>query len=224
MSRKRESKRESRRELARQLGVPKDEVPDALRAHARVSEPEIKVRFAVERVKRGLLTRPKPMVVDLALYVGDASGVRVARAQSFQALVPRAPADVSFERTLRGPDEAVRYTRPGRFTLVALVSEGADDASLAHSRAALLDVRVVHLVVAGTPSSLMDPVVARLESPTALEVRFGAEPALHTARALFVAMAAVTVPAAHRVHETVRLPIRTADERLVGTLVVDLRV
>jgi hypothetical protein len=225
MSRKREEKRENKRELARHLGVDASEVPDDLRAHARVTEPSLSLALHGDRVKRGLLTRAGPLAVHAALYVVDGGGPRLARLVSARGKLGEGA--VALADVTQQGDERVRYTRPGSFVLVALLTEGADAAAQAAHVAALSDARALRVVVDGAARALSDEAVKRAAAPVCIAAvvagASGASASPAGAALTFAASALVCVPAAHRVHETVRLPLVDGD-RLRATLVVDLRV
>lgn len=224
MSRKREKQRESKRELARQLGVDPDEVPEELRSHARVSEPSLTSALTVTRARRGLLRRARPLALHVALYVVDASGARLARLQSLRGLAKSVPGTVDLSSAIERGEDKVRYTRPGHFLVVALVVEGAQEAENVAHAAALADVarlRVDPGDGARAPAKLP---AARLETPSAARLFVDDTPLPAGAELTFVAGAVRTVPAVHRVHETVELPLASADGTFAATLTLDLRV
>jgi hypothetical protein len=226
MSRKREQQRESRKELARQMGVHVDEVDDTLRAHARVTEPTLDATLTVHEAKRGWFKKAEPLALHVVLHIVDGSGSRVARAESFRGVAERVPGDVVLTAgEVRGPDK-LRYTRPGHFVVTALLTEGAlDDAASRHA-AALVDPRV-QIVAGGETCALTSRVLAgaRFEQPQLarflLDGRVVVDKVLETT-VRFVAGSTLTIPAVHRVQETVALTL--IDEGFRATLALALRL
>lgn len=224
MSRKREKQRESKRELARQLGVDPDEVPEELRSHARVSEPSLKCALTVTRARRGFLRRARPLALHVALFVVDAAGARLARLQSLRGLATSVPGPVELTPALERGEDKVRYTRPGHFLLVALVVEGAEEAENVAHATALADVARLRVDPGDGPRAPGKLPAAHLETPSAARL-FVDDTALPAGAAFtFVASAVRSVPAVHRVHETVELSLASADSAFAATLAVDLRV
>lgn len=224
MSRKREKQRESKRELARQLGVDPDEVPEELRSHARVSEPEMKARLTVRRAKRGLFRRARRLALHVALFVVDAAGPRLARFLSLRGATKSVPGDVALTIAEDRGEEKVRYTRPGHFLILALVVEGGDDdEDIAHA-SALADVARLRVDVGDGPQPLGRLGAARLERPAGARLFIDDKPVPEGADLTFHAAAARSVAAAHRVHETIELPLASVDGALEATLALDLRV
>src|SRR4051794_36455072 len=112
MSRKREKQRDSRRELARQLDVdPEDASVDDLVAKQRVTDTSLVPSLDLVRVKRGLLARPKPVTLQIALYIVDAAGARLATVSTYRG-APTKKGAVPLERVSQRGDAKVRYARP----------------------------------------------------------------------------------------------------------------
>lgn len=214
MSRKREQKREQKRELARQLGVDKDDVPAELQAHARVTEPEVKLALDVDAAKRGLLTRAHPLHVFAALYVVDAQGARFVRVVSMRAEPVRAATRaVPLHALLERGEDKLRYTRPGRFVVVALAIEAPEDPAAPHAVVdALTDVAAMRAVIDAS---------ARVEEPRSIDVPDAVR--TYGAKATFTAASFVSIAAAHRVQDTARMPL-VVDDKLKATLAVSLRL
>ena len=226
MSRKREQQRESRKELARQMGVHVDEVDESLRAHARVTEPTFDARLHVQEAKRGWFKKAEPLALHVALHIVDGSGARLARAQSFRGMADTVPGDVVLTAgDVRGPDK-LRYTRPGHFLVLALVTEGAAlDAQERHA-AALCDP-AVQVIAGGETCGLASRILAaaRFEQPHL--ARFMQKEHVVVDRAIettvrFVGGALLALPAVHRVQETVSLSLVDVDFR--ATLSLALRL
>lgn len=227
MSRKREKQRESRRELARQLGVPADDVPEELRSHARVCEPEVALTVEVVTARRGLLARALPLDVHAALFVVDAAGIRHVRSQHLRGR--GGPGDVVLAPVSAARGEVkVRYHRPGHFFLVVLVTEGASDAEARDHAGSLTDPTRLLLELPSGRGTLREVTSPALERPTRAELaladagvgrRFPEGIALR-----FSAAAALRVPAAHRVQETLELPLLSRDGRFEARARVALRL
>ena len=230
MSRKREQQRESRRELARQLGVAPTLVPDALRAHARVTEPTLEVAFHVENAARGLFGRAGPLALHAVVYVVDGGGARVAQRVRCEGLARAAPCDVALTVVDAGGGERLRYTRPARFVVVVLATEGIDGVAAAAHGAALEDLPALAFDILDGSSSATSATTtlarasgAYFESPHAVRITHAGAPIVR-ADARFVAATIVCIPAAHRVHESRALPLESSDAKLRAHATLQLRL
>jgi hypothetical protein len=214
--------------MARQLGVDADAVPDELRSHARVSEPLLEARLAVDRARRGLFQRARPLSIHVLLAIVDASGPRLARLCSWSATARRG--EVALTLLAQEGEERVRYTRPAHFLVVALATEGAAPENDERHRVALAAVAQLRIAVppsageAKTIDALGRGGLAALEAPAAVRLFTGAEPLVDEAALTFVAAAVQSVPAVHRVKTTLALPLASADARLRATLLIDARL
>ena len=225
MSRQRDRQREDKKELARQLGITSSDVDDDLRSHARVCEPSWKVELVVDDIRRGLLQRARPLALHLALFVIDHGGPRLALAQSF-AGPPTKKGTVSLTPGSSVGPHKVRSHRPGSFVVVALLPEGAgDDESALHGRlCADPGLQLRRLGDGAAPLALSAPALrtATFEEPHAVDILHGNDVVGGAGRARFCAAVVCTVPAAHRVSTTMKLPL--LDKRGRATAHVALRV
>jgi len=222
MSRKREAQRDSRRTLAQQLGVKGMDVPEQLLENERVTEPELKARLDIDVAKRGLFKAPGVLDVHLVLFVVDKAGPRIARRLSLRGASGRAPCAAVLQPTSTPSDHVVRYRRPGHFVVVALVSESASSATDTVHAAALADPRL-QIVVAGTAYALKDVALSKVAASSAQLILAG-NALVAASDVLFAGAAVVGVAAAHRVNETVVLPIKSDDGRFEARLSVTLRL
>ena len=234
MSRKREKQRGDRRELARQLDVDADDVPDDLLAHGRVSEPELEPALTKLDVKRGLFKKAKDLHVDVALYVVDGSGTRLARHGRFHApphkdsdtgpivltllALPAPPTSSTSSSTsstsaLPAAEGKVRYTRPGHFVVVAVVSEGSVDGGAATS-ALLAEPAGVRVDLDGAERA-----IAELRH---VHVARGARVVGAGDGASFVAGGVVALAAVHRVQTVIDVPL--SGDRIAATMSLKLRL
>jgi hypothetical protein len=218
MSRKRERQRETQRELARQLGVGVDDVPDAVRDHARVSEPELQVALASVTAKRGLFSRAQPLSLHVVVYVVDNSGVRVAHRTQLRAQ----SAGVPLTLVESGGPARLRYARPARFVVVTAIAEGASEAENATVSRALEAADVSLARAEGGAFALDDAAFARSEAAVAVAVVHAGAPLFGEAR--FRAAMAVALPAVHRVHEERTFALASFDGAFRADVVVSLRL
>lgn len=225
MSRKRDAKREAQRELARQLGVSKDAVPEELRAHARVTQPELRATLDVAEAKRGLLTRKRPFVAHVALYVVDAAGARLAKSARFDGMIERVPGEHALHEVVAdGARELVRYTRPGHFVALVLGLEGGEPALHDAIAKGLADADGLTIALEASVVHVGDRAMGKVEEPRAVELAHAGRSLLPADGITFGAAAAMSIAAAHRVHVTPRLPLHSQDGRLHATLLLDCRL
>ncbi|MDP2340055.1 MAG: hypothetical protein Q8O67_03790 [Deltaproteobacteria bacterium] len=223
MSRKRDKQRGNRKELARQIGVKGSEVPDALLANERVTQPDLKLSLVVQQAKRGWFKGAQPLAVHAVLFVVDAGGARLARLVSARGLIKKT-GDVALTIAETRGDDVIRYRRPGHFVVVALLTEGPDDA-LAHKHAAALaDVKTLRVVVDGKTLGPGDSSLSRIDQPRAVTLEHANAAIVDVTDAQFFAASTMGIPAAHRVQEIVELPLITVDGALKATLSVALRL
>jgi hypothetical protein len=226
MSRKREKQRESKAELARQLGDATNDVDaDDLRARPRVCEPRLKASLSIARADRGLFSalrgKEGPLHLSLVLFVVDAAGARLARAQRLRGPVGASKGDVALTVSADDGPEKVRYSRPGSFVLLALLTEGDADAT---GSAAALESGAVRVVVEDVARAVSDTALVRLPAPRGAHFVVGDTVLASGATVRFSAGAVAAVPAAHRVSDDFALPLNSADGKLQATLTVSLRV
>ena len=222
MSRKREAQRDSRRTLAEQLGVKGTDVPERLLENERVTEPELRAHLDIDVAKRGLFKAPGALDVHLVLFVVDKAGPRIARRLSLRGASGRAPCAAVLSHTTTPLDHVVRYRRPGHFVLVALCTEGASSATDSVHAQALTDPRL-HIVVAGSRYSIKDTALSKVTA-TSAQLTLASNAVIATTDVLFAGAAVVGIAAAHRVNETVVLPIKSDDARFEARLAVTLRL
>ena len=222
MSRKREHQREQSRALAQQLGVQAAAVPEELRAHPRVCSPTLDVTLVVTRSARGLLKPTGPFVLHLLLVVIDSAGVRVARQLCLDAAIARLPGQAAL--TPRGSTDhtRVRYTRPGWFRLLGVFTAGATAVQGDAIRAALAVPEAVRVDAGGVHARLLGDGVAASSVP--LSVQLPAVADAVTEGGVLNAAVLATFAAAHRVDETLALPLADARGKLQATLTVRVRL
>lgn len=223
MSRKREAQRDSRRTLAQQLGVKGTDVPEQLLENERVTQPELKAWLDVDVAKRGLFKAPGVLEVHLVLFVVDKVGVRVARQLSLRGAANKAAGAAALSATNTPSDHVVRYRRPGHFVLVAVATESVSSATGGVHPQALVDLRL-QIAAGATSYALKDPSLAKLSTPTSVQLSVAGADVVAAADVVFAGAAVVGIAAAHRVNETVVLPIKSDDGRFEARLSVTLRL
>ncbi len=224
MSRKRDEQREKRRELARQVGVKGSDVPEALLANERVTEPSLKGSLSVQQARRGWFKRAGPLAVHAALFVVDGAGARLARLWSARGHIDRVPGDIPLTLAETRGDDVIRYRRPGHFVVVVLLTEGVSAADAVRHAAALADAATLRVVVNGKSFGPGDSAIARWETPKAASIESGGAALVDVTAVQFLAAAVAGIPAAHRVQEIVAVPLVSADGALSATLSVALRL
>ena len=193
-------------------------MPDEIIDKERVTEPELSVRLEIDVAKRGMFKSPGTIDVHLVLLVVDNRGARVARRLSLRGN-GRAGCAAVLSTTTPKQTEVVRYRRPGHFVVIALVTEGASDASDALHAAALLDDKL-QIVVDGVARARGDRGLDSV-GPAPASLRLGGVDVL-AGDALFAGAAVVGIAAVHRVNDTVVLPIGSGDGRFEARLAVTL--
>lgn len=231
MSRKRDKTKEQKAELARQLGVKVsdlDKGSDELRAQERVCSPTLKASLDVQRAGLGLLRRPGPLALHLALYLVDKSGARLVRQQVLTGSAKKVPGPASLGPVDTGfEDERVRYARPAHFLLLAMATEGASDAEVnAHAVAfAFAASKRLTLELASESATEARPLddrtfAARFEEPRSVRLLLDGAPLFSPASVAAV----VSLPGVHRTREQLELELASPNTRLHGTVSVDLRL
>jgi hypothetical protein len=225
VSRKRDAKREAQRELARQLGVAKEAVPEELRAHARVTQPELRATLDVAEAKRGLFTKKRPFVAHVALYVVDAAGARLARSARFDGMIERVPGEHTLHEVVAdGARELVRYTRPGHFVALVVGLEGGEPALHDAIAKGLTDPEGLTIALQASVVHVGDRAMGKVEEPCGVELAHAGRPLLPSEGVTYGASAALSIAAAHRVHVTPRIPLHSHDGRLHASLLLDCRL